>query len=113
VPVISAFSTVAHAQCTPDPTVTSIQTDCPGTDTNGLVVTTVSPVSVPVGGIVTNSGAAAISVAVPYLQTGKVAILVAGTVDGAGNTGIAATAGLRTRTITTPMWALRWRRAAS
>jgi hypothetical protein len=90
---ISAFSTVAHAQCTPDPTVTSIQTDCPGTDTNGLVVTTVSPVSVPVGGIVTNSGAAAISVAVPYLQTGKVAILVAGTVDGAGNTGIAATAG--------------------
>jgi hypothetical protein len=45
-------------------------------------VTTVSPVSVPVGGIVTNSGAAAISVAVPYLQTGKVAILVAGTVMG-------------------------------
>ena len=91
---IGGFSSMAHAQCAPDSTVASTQTDCPGTDTDGLVVTTVSTVSVPAGGIVTNSGAPAISVQIPGTQIGgEPTILVSGTVDGAGSTGIAATTG--------------------
>jgi len=95
--VAAGLTTPAMAQCAPDPTVAGGTTTCSGTDSDGIAITTnTSTLAVQSGATVTNSGAAAISMAIasgasdPFRTT---TITVDGTVDGGGSAGIAVTNG--------------------
>ncbi len=81
----------AFAQCTPDPTQSNATTTCTGTDSNGLTVTTSgSTVNVAAGASVTNSGAAAISYAIPTSATSYAysTLTAGGRIDGGNQAGV-------------------------
>ena len=81
----------AFAQCSPDPTQANTTTTCTGTDTDGLIVTTSgTTVNVATGASVTNSGAPAISFAIPTSVTSYAnsTLTIGGRVDGGSQAGI-------------------------
>ncbi|WP_235199578.1 autotransporter outer membrane beta-barrel domain-containing protein [Sphingomonas sp. RIT328] len=80
----------AFAQCAPDPTQTNTATNCTGTDSDGLVVTTYgTTVNVPAGATVQGGSRPGIAVALPSTSYGSaVSVAVAGTVDGGTQPGV-------------------------
>jgi len=89
--------TPASAQCQPDPTQFGGTTECTGTDTDGLRITTNNTtVKVAASAVVTATGAAAISIELPsasYPYQRSVTVSVAGRVDGGGQAGISLLSG--------------------
>ncbi|WP_132910877.1 autotransporter outer membrane beta-barrel domain-containing protein [Sphingomonas sp. BK235] len=91
---MSAASSPAAAQCTPDPTASNGVTSCAGTDPDGLVVTTPgTQVTVAADAVVRAGPAAAIDVA-----ANAVRLSVAGRVEGGAGAGLRVAAGA-------PYWA--------
>ena len=87
----------AHAQCAPDPTVAYGTTTCSGSDTDGITVTTSgTTLTVASGASVSNTGAPAIAVDVPfgnYNYFTYSTINVQGSVSAPGQAGIAVMSG--------------------
>lgn len=86
-----AAASSAAAQCTPNPTAPNGTTQCHGTDTGGVVVSTPgSTVIVPVGATVSANSASAITIDVPFenYATNYETVSVAGHVQGIGTSGI-------------------------
>ena len=96
--VAVASASPAWAQCSPDPTVADSTTDCTGTDTDGLHVTTSgSTVQVASLASVVGDGGAAITVDIAQVpgsyEARTAAINVGGSVDGGTQSGIAVLSG--------------------
>lgn len=96
--VAAASASPAWAQCSPDPTVANSTSDCTGTDTDGLRVTTSgSKVRVASLASVAGDGGAAITVDIGQVpgsyETRTAAINVGGRVDGGTQSGIAVLSG--------------------
>jgi|GEM_PF-567445 len=81
----------AFAQCTPDPTQSNATTNCTGTDSNGLTVTTsATTVNVAAGAVVSNSGAPAIAIEIPVTNSSYAysTLTIGGKVDGGSQAGV-------------------------
>jgi hypothetical protein len=78
----------AAAQCTPDPTVANGTTNCTGTDSDGLSVTTSGTNVVVAAGAVVQPGAAAAAITT---SSGLAYVTVNGRVDGGSKTGLLVT----------------------
>ncbi|QDC37741.1 beta strand repeat-containing protein [Sphingobium fuliginis] len=94
----AASATPAWAQCSPDPTVADSVTNCTGTDSDGLRVTTDgSMVEVAPSASVSGAGAAAITVDIAPVSGSyyarKATINVGGSVDGGTQSGISVLSG--------------------